>query len=164
VVAQNIAFGVIAFAMAVGAIRVVTTNNVVHAALWLVVVLGGAAAQYVLLAAEFVAVTQVLIYVGAIIVLFLFGTMLTRAQIGRADDLNNKQWPIALVVALVVAGTLGYVLIDAFSDDKLPEDPVVTTTQQVSDSIFSTYLLPFWALSVLLTAALIGAIVLARRD
>ncbi len=163
-VAQNIAFGIIAFAMAVGAIRVVTTNNVVHAALWLVVVLGGAAAQYVLLAAEFVAVTQVLIYVGAIIVLFLFGTMLTRAQIGRADDLNNKQWPIALVVALVLAGTLGYVLIDAFSDDKLPEDPVVTTTQQVSDSIFSTYLLPFWALSVLLTAALIGAIVLARRD
>jgi NADH-quinone oxidoreductase subunit J len=164
VVAQNIAFGIIAFAMAVGAIRVVTTNNVVHAALWLVVVLGGAAAQYVLLAAEFVAVTQVLIYVGAIIVLFLFGTMLTRAQIGRADDLNNKQWPIALVVALVLAGTLGYVLIDAFSDDKLPEDAVVTTTQQVSDSIFSTYLLPFWALSVLLTAALIGAIVLARRD
>jgi len=164
VVAQNIAFGVIAFAMAVGAIRVVTTNNVVHAALWLVVVLGGAAAQYVLLAAEFVAVTQVLIYVGAIIVLFLFGTMLTRAQIGRADDLNNSQWPIALVVALVLAGTLGYVLIDAFSDDKLPEDPAVTTTQQVSDSIFSTYLLPFWALSVLLTAALIGAIVLARRD
>ena len=163
-VAQNIAFGIIAFAMAVGAIRVVTTNNVVHAALWLVVVLGGAAAQYVLLAAEFVAVTQVLIYVGAIIVLFLFGTMLTRAQIGHADDLNNKQWPIALVVALVLAGTLGYVLIDAFSDDKLPEDPVVTTTQQVSDSIFSTYLLPFWALSVLLTAALIGAIVLARRD
>ena len=64
----------------------------------------------------------------------------------------------------MLAGTLGYVLIDAFSDDKLPEDPVVTTTQQVSDSIFSTYLLPFWALSVLLTAALIGAIVLARRD
>ena len=79
-VAQNIAFGIIAAAMAIGAIRVVTTNNVVHAALWLVVVLGGAAAQYVLLAAEFVAVTQVLIYIGAVIVLFLFGTMLTRCS------------------------------------------------------------------------------------
>jgi NADH-quinone oxidoreductase subunit J len=164
VVAQNIAFGIIAAAMAIGAIRVVTTNNVVHAALWLVVVLGGAAAQYVLLAAEFVAVTQVLIYVGAIIVLFLFGTMLTRARIGRADDLNNRQWPIALLVALVLAGTLGYVLIDAFGDDQLPKDPAVATTQQVSDSIFSTYLIPFWVLSVVLTAALIGAIVLARRD
>ncbi len=88
-VAQNVAFGIIAFAMAVGAIRVVTTNNVVHAALWLVVVLGGAAAQYVLLAAEFVAVTQVLIYVGAIIVLFLFGTMLTRAEIGRLPTIST---------------------------------------------------------------------------
>ena len=92
-VAQNIAFGIIAAAMAIGAIRVVTTNNVVHAALWLVVVLGGAAAQYILLAAEFVAVTQVLIYIGAVIVLFLFGTMLSAP--GRADDrLNNtSRWP-----------------------------------------------------------------------
>ena len=126
-VAQNIAFGIIAAAMAIGAIRVVTTNNVVHAALWLVVVLGGAAAQYILLAAEFVAVTQVLIYIGAVIVLFLFGTMLTRARIGRADDLNNPQWPIALVVALALAGTLGYVLIDAFGKHELPKDSAVAT-------------------------------------
>ena len=57
--------------------RVVTTSNIVHAALWLVTVLGGAAALYLLLAAEFVAVTQVLVYIGAVIVLFLFGIMLT---------------------------------------------------------------------------------------
>ena len=79
-VAQNIAFGIIAVIMVVGALRVVTVNNVVHAALWLVLVLAGAAAQYILLAAEFVAVTQVLVYIGAVMVLFLFGTMLTRAQ------------------------------------------------------------------------------------
>ena len=80
-VAQNIAFGIIAALMILGAIRVVTSNNVVHAALWLVLVLAGAAAQYILLAAEFVAVTQVLVYVGAVMVLFIFGTMLT----ARAD-------------------------------------------------------------------------------
>ena len=95
-VAQNIAFGVIAAMMVLGAIRVVTSNNVVHAALWLVLVLAGAAAQYLLLAAEFVAVTQVLVYVGAVMVLFIFGTMLTRSQIGRERDLNNKSWPLAL--------------------------------------------------------------------
>jgi NADH-quinone oxidoreductase subunit J len=67
----------------------VTTSNVVHGALWLVVVLAGAAAQYVLLAAEFVAVTQVLVYIGAVMVLFLFGTMLTRSRIGRDSGLNN---------------------------------------------------------------------------
>ena len=78
--------------MIVGALRVVTTNNVVHAALWLVVVLAGAAAQYMLLAAEFVAVTQVLVYIGAVMVLFLFGIMLTRARSAARRDLNNKNW------------------------------------------------------------------------
>jgi NADH-quinone oxidoreductase subunit J len=71
-VAQNIAFYIIAALMVVGAIRVVTTPNVMHAALWLVLVLSGAAAQYILLAAEFVAITQVLVYLGAIIVLLVF--------------------------------------------------------------------------------------------
>ena len=163
-VAEQIAFGVIAALMVLGAVRVVTSNNVVHAALWLVLVLAGAAAQYLLLAAEFVAVTQVLVYVGAVMVLFIFGTMLTRAQIGRERDLNNKGWPVALVVALVLGGTLAYVLIDTFGDDELPEKPSIQSVQNVSDSIFGPYLIPFWALSFVLLAAMVGAIVLARKD
>jgi NADH-quinone oxidoreductase subunit J len=165
VVAQNIAFGVIAAMMVLGAIRVVTSSNVVHAALWLVVVLAGAAAQYLLLAAEFVAITQVLVYIGAVMVLFIFGTMLTRSQIGRERDLNNRRgWPLALLVAMVLCGTVVYVLIDAFSDDKLPANPAIPSVQSVSDSIFGPYLIPFWALSFLLLAAMVGAIVLARKD
>ena len=163
-VAQNIAFGVIAAMMVLGAVRVVTSNNVVHAALWLVLVLAGAAAQYLLLAAEFVAITQVLVYIGAVMVLFIFGTMLTRSQIGRERDLNNKGWPVALLVAMVLCGTVVYVLIDAFSDDKLPADPAIQSVQSVSDSIFGPYLIPFWALSFVLLAAMVGAIVLARKD
>jgi NADH-quinone oxidoreductase subunit J len=163
-VAQQIAFGVVAAVMVFGALRVVTTGNVVHAALYLVSVLGGAAALYLLLLAEFVAVTQILIYIGAVMVLFLFGTMLTRAQIGRERNLNNPSRLGGALVALVLAGTLGYVLVDAFGDDELPENPLITNTQQVSDSIFRTYLLPFWALSFVLLAAVVGAIVLARRD
>src|SRR5262249_52651273 len=77
--AENIFFGVIAAAMAISAIGVVSTKNVVHAALFLVVVLGGGAAQFLLLGQEFVAWVQVLVYIGAVIVLFLFGIMLTRA-------------------------------------------------------------------------------------
>lgn len=163
-VAQNIFFGVIAAAMVVAAIRVVTSRNVIHAALWLVLVLGGAAAQYILLAAEFVAATQVLVYVGAIMVLFLFGAMLTRASIGSEREMTNTYWPVALLTALAVGAMLVYVLLDAFSDEELPEDAALVTTQEVSDSIFGTYLLPFWALGFVLTAAIIGAIVLARRD
>ncbi|HEX9258842.1 MAG TPA: NADH-quinone oxidoreductase subunit J [Acidimicrobiales bacterium] len=163
-VAQHIAFGIIAALMVYGALRVVTTKNVVHAALWLVLVLSGAAAQYILLAAEFVAVTQVLVYVGAIMVLFLFGVMLTRAQIGRERELTSKNWIVGVLTSLLLLGVLGYVLIDAFGDDKLPKDGAVVTTEQVSDSIFGTYSLPFWALSFVLLAAMVGAIVLARRD
>jgi NADH-quinone oxidoreductase subunit J len=163
-VAQHIGFGLIAATMIVGALRVVTSNNMVRAALWLVVVLAGAAAQYILLAAEFVAVTQVLVYVGAVMVLFLFGTMLTRALIGHEKDLNNKNRVVPAVVALALAGVLGYVLVDAFHATHMPTDSVPVSTAAISDSIFSTYLLPFWALSLVLTAAVVGAIVLARKD
>jgi NADH-quinone oxidoreductase subunit J len=163
-VVQNVFFGLIALLMVWAAIRVVTTANVVHAALWLVIVMSGIAAQYALLTAEFVAVTQVLVYVGAVMVLFIFGVMLTRAQIGKEGQLTSKQWPIAAGVALAIFGVVSYVVIDAFEDEELPTDQAPITTAQISDSIFGQYLLPFWALSILLTAALVGAIVLARRD
>jgi len=164
-IAQNVGFYIIAAAMVVGALRVVTTRNVVHAALWLVVVLAGAAAQYVLLAAEFVAITQIMVYIGAVMVLFLFGTMLTRAQIGAEDNLdNNKAWMIGVPIAVLLLATLVIALNDGFGNQKLPVDASVVTTQQVSDQIFGAYLLPFWALSFVLLAAVIGAIVLARRD
>ena len=103
-VAQNVGFYIIAAMMLFGAFRVVTTKNVVHAALWLVVVLGGVAAQYILAAAEFVAVSQILVYIGAVMVLFLFGIMLTRATLGHDVDLNNKGWGIGIPVALLMFG------------------------------------------------------------
>lgn len=163
-VAQNVSFAIIAGLMIFGALRVVTTNNIVHAALWLVVVLAGAAAQYILLAAEFVAVTQVLIYIGAIMVLFLFGIMLTRAQVGGEKNLNNNNWYIGLPVAGLLLVTILIALKDGFGDEKMPADAEPFTVAQVSDLIFGRYLFPFWALSFLLLAAVIGAIVLARRD
>jgi NADH-quinone oxidoreductase subunit J len=164
-VAQNIAFYVIAAMMVFGAIRVVTCKNLVHAALWLVMVLAGVAAQYILLAAEFVAITQVLVYLGAIVVLFLFGIMLTRARTGTDTDLDNPT--VAKVgaglIGLLLFGIMGYALWDQFRDQEFDE-MAVQRTAEVSDSIFSTYLVPFEVISVLLLAALIGAIVLARRD
>jgi NADH-quinone oxidoreductase subunit J len=164
VVAQNIGFTIIAVMMVVGALRVVTTSNVVHAALWLVVVLSGAAAQYVLLGAEFVAITQVLVYVGAVMVLFLFGVMLTRSRIGRESGLNNPHWKWGIPVALLVLAATVITLVRSFGDERLPEGTDPVPVQAVSDLIFGPYLLPFWALSFVLLAAMIGAIVLARKD
>ncbi len=90
-VAQNIFFYLFAAMIVWSAFRVVTTKNVVHAALYLVAVLASVGAQYILLAAEFVAATQVLVYIGAIVVLFLFGVMLTRARIGHEQDLTHRK-------------------------------------------------------------------------
>ena len=163
-VAQNVGFYLIAAIMVVGALRVVTSNNVVHAALWLVVVLAGAAAQYVLLAAEFVAITQVMVYIGAVMVLFLFGTMLTRARIGAETDLNNKNWMLGIPVAVLMLATMVIALNDGFGNEQLPLDAAPVDTKTISDQIFGAYLLPFWALSFVLLAAVIGAIVLARKD
>jgi NADH-quinone oxidoreductase subunit J len=117
-VAQNIGFAIIAIVMVVGALRVVTTTNVVHAALWLVVVLAGAAAQYILLAAEFVAVTQVLVYIGAVMVLFLFGTMLTRSRIGRDSGLNNSYAKLGIPVAVVLFAAMSLALAESFGTEK----------------------------------------------
>ena len=163
---QNVAFWILAVAMAGGAIGVVRSRNIVHAALFLVVVLVGAAAQYIVLLAEFVGIVQVLIYIGAITVLFLFGIMLTRAPM-RAQDLDNDQrWPAA-VVALFLLGVLIALLVDAFGDrdirlnDQLLE---ASRTGPVADSIFRTYVIPFEVVSMLLLAALVGAVVIARRD
>jgi NADH-quinone oxidoreductase subunit J len=163
VVAQNVVFWILAVGMVLAAIGVVRSPNVVHAALYLVVVLGGAAAQYILLAAEFVAWVQVLIYIGAVIILFLFGIMLTRAPMRGDTNLDNDQrWPAA-VVSVFLLGVLATLLIDAFSDNEIVlRTP--TKTAQISESIFRTYVVPFELVSILLLAALVGAVVIARRD
>ena len=163
-VAQNVGFGVLAVTMIFAAVCVVSTNNVVHAALWLVIVLAGMAAQYLLATAEFVAVSQVLIYVGAVMVLFLFGIMLTRAQIGAEGNLNNTGWALGIPVALLLAGTMGWAIIDYFGDQTLPEPAGGASTQAISDQVLSSYLAPFLAITFVLLAAAIGAIVLARKD
>ena len=162
---QQVVFWILAVAMTASALRVVTSGNVVHAALYLVGTLMGAAALYVLLLAEFVAWVQVLVYVGAIVVLMLFGLMLTRAPIGRAHQLDNNQRPLAAICALAIFVVSSWIMVDAFEGQEVAlSDASGTTTQSVGEVIFSEYVLPFEVVSVLLLAALVGAVVIARRD
>ena len=165
---QQVAFWIIALAMAGAAIGVVRSNNIVHAALFLVVVLAGAAAQYILLIAEFVAWVQVLIYIGAVIVLFLFGIMLTRAPMrDDSKNLNNDQRWAAIIVALFVFGVLAALLIDAFGGRDLALSNASVAqgrAASVGTDVFRDFLVPFEIVSMLLLSALVGAIVLARRD
>jgi NADH-quinone oxidoreductase subunit J len=163
VVAENVAFGILALIMVVAGFRLVTTQNVVRAALYLAVVLAGAAGIFILLLAEFVAWVQVLVYIGAIVVLLLFGVMLTRAPIGKEAGLDNEQRWLAGLVALALLGALAGVLGDAFGDQKIHFGAVQRTTA-VSDALFGPYVVPFEVASVLLLAALVGAVAIARRD
>ena len=162
-VAQQFFFAVLAAMIAISAVRVVTAKNLVHCALYLVMVLAGIAGLYILLAAEFVFAVQLIVYIGAIVVLFLFGIMLTRAPIGATADLDNNQRGIAAVVGLFLFGALGAVLYDAFHGKKLePQD--TQRTAAVGLDIFAKFVIPFEVVSVVLLAALVGAVVIARRD
>jgi NADH-quinone oxidoreductase subunit J len=167
VVAQNVAFWILAIAMAGAAIGVVRSQNVVHAALYLVVVLAGAAAQYILVAAEFVAWVQVLIYIGAIVILFLFGIMLTRAPMRSEGSMDNNQRIASAVVGLFLFGVLTALLVDAYGGKEIKlENKLVAIGRSgtIASSIFRDYLVPFEVVSMLLLAALVGAVVIARRD
>jgi NADH-quinone oxidoreductase subunit J len=162
-VAQNVFFGVLAAIMLVSALRVVSTNNIVHAALWLVLVLAGAAGQFLLLGQEFITWVQVIVYIGAVIVLFLFAIMLTRAPMHPDQPLNNNMRVWAIPACLVLLGVLSYVLIEQWHGDKI-ELKAPVRTAEVGNYLFRAYLIPFEVVGVLLLGALIGAVVLARKD
>lgn len=161
----EIAFVLIGLVVLGSALLVVTVQNLVHAALWLVVCLGGVAGEYLLLGAELVAWVQVLIYVGAIVVLLLFGLVLTRAPIGPTDELDVRFKLPAIAVGVGAAGVLLTVLIDAYGNTWIePRAAVAQGTANANGAaLFKFWVLPFETLSVLLLAALVGAIVLSRR-
>ncbi|MFD7340919.1 NADH-quinone oxidoreductase subunit J [Streptomyces violascens] len=161
----EIAFVLVGIATLAAAVMTVTTQQLVHAALWLVVALGGLAVEYLLLTAEFIAWVQVLIYVGSIVVLLLFGLMLTKAPIGRSPDADSGNRWAALTVAVAAAGTLVWVVVDAFRTSWIDLDgPAQGSTKVSGEILFRHWVLPFEALSVLLLAALVGAIVLSRKS
>ncbi|WP_308249798.1 NADH-quinone oxidoreductase subunit J family protein [Sphaerisporangium fuscum] len=161
---QEVVFLLLGVVVAGSALLVVTTRQIVHAALWLVVSFGALAGCYLVLTAEFVAWVQVLIYVGAVVVLLLFGLMLTRAPIGPSTGLDSGNRAAALVVAVATAAVLVTTVVDGFRTAYAPLVPGEGAAEPLGASIFRNWVLPFEVLSVLLLAALIGAIVLSRTD
>jgi len=161
-------FGVIAMG---SALLCITRKNPIASALWLVVTLFALAALFVLLDAQFIAVLQVLVYAGAIMVLFLFVIMLL--NLGRPGPSDIKG-PLGLGVAVLLAAALLFLLqpltqTTLRSAITLPPGSVPALQQQqgivgsVANPLFAAYLIPFEIASVLLLAAIVGAVVLAKR-
>lgn len=142
---------------------VVTTRNLFHAALWLVGSFFGVAAIYAMLEAEFLAVAQVLVYIGAIATLIIFAIMLSRGMMLGRTVMRNYQWGISAVVAVLLFGLLVFVLIQV--NWPVVESPIsATAVADIGEAFVTSYVVPFEVVSVLLLVALVGAIMIAREQ
>jgi NADH:ubiquinone oxidoreductase subunit 6 (subunit J) len=163
--AEQIIFLIVSGATLTSALMVVTTRNLVHAALWLVATLFGVAVIFALLNAGFIAVVQVVVYIGAIAILFIFAVMLTRKDLrDNVPQLNKNWWAGALVAVATFAGLV--FLLQSWTDlSKTPEaipdgfDSVALLGDQLISP--NAYVLPFEVASVLLLAAMVGAVYVA---
>lgn len=160
----TITFGIFAVFALGGGLGVVLSRNLLHAALYLILSLFGIAGLFITLEAPFLAVVQVLVYIGAISILIAITIMVTRRVMGVADSVNN-QWPVAAVGALLTFGTIAFVLVSNFHGRMVAEEVPADMIERIGLAFASPqgYLLPFEVASLLLLAALIGAIVVARE-
>jgi len=167
---EAVIFYVLATVTVVSALCVVMLRRPIHNILFMIMTMIGLAALYILLHAEFVAMVQIVVYAGAVMVLFLFVIMLLNLeQMPFVDDPRAARWygGIALAVAFIV---LLLPAIKAYTTKTgapcplpLGSDGALSNTQVIARELFTTYLLPFEIASVLLLAAIIGAVIIARR-
>jgi NADH-quinone oxidoreductase subunit J len=160
----DIVFFVFAFMTVASAFIVVFSKNMIYSAFALLFTFFGVAGLYVLLQADFLAVTQILIYVGGILVLLLFGVMLTNKVINVELKGGSMNTIPALMLVAVVAGTLGGLFYSTWKGTPAPAaTTLATTTKTLGEMLMTGYLLPFEIASVILLVALIGAAMFARK-
>jgi NADH-quinone oxidoreductase subunit J len=149
-----------------GGIGTVTMRNVFHAALMLILSLFGVAGYFVLVNAEFLAMVQVIIYIGGIMVLFLFGIMVSQNILGQEVRQNSPETPWAAISAGLLFAFMGLLgLFMSFPRQEAAGTYVLqNNTQSIGWSLMGTFTLPFEVASVLLLMAMLGAIILVRKD
>ncbi|HRK87973.1 MAG TPA: NADH-quinone oxidoreductase subunit J [Anaerolineales bacterium] len=163
--AQQIIFMIVAAYTIGSGLMVVTTRNLVHAALWLVSTLFGVAVAYALLNANFIAVVQVVVYIGAIAILFIFAVMLTRKDMRDSGPQMNKNWWAGALVAVLVFAGLTFLLSgwSGFRNTAAELPAEFDAIGLLGEALTSpeAFVLPFEVASVLLLAALVGAVYVA---
>ena len=144
----------------VGGLGLVVTRNVVHAALFLLLSLSAVAGLYLVLLAEFLALVQVLIYGGAVIIVVLFAIMLTRnSEYPHISDI--RQWPLAAITSLALAVIFGVAMWQSAPSATNSNSPAFA---DLGNSLFTRWAVPFEIASIVLLVALIGALIIARSD
>ncbi len=151
-----------------GGLLCITRRSAVHSAIWLVVSLLGAAGLYLQLQAEFLFAVQVVLYIGGIVVLFLFVIMLVNLDEAAKQRQFNRQWLVGLAAAVLVGAEVVYFLRSGMKTFQLPapaRTALITegNTEKLADVLFSEYLLPFEIASVLLLVAIVGSVIMAKK-
>jgi len=164
-------FYILATILVAFAILTVTAANPVRSAVYLISALLGMAGLFFLLEAEFVGAVQILVYVGGIMVLFLFVIMLVSVREVEGQRRANRQWKTALILGIVLSSELVFFVVqgaDLFRTDTISQDLNLVSqtlnTETVGGLLYSTYLLPFEIASVLLLVAMIAAVVLTQKQ
>ena len=161
---MQIAFAIIAALTLVSAIGAIAFRNLVHCALSLAVAFAGLAAFYLYLGAAFVGWAQILVYIGAVAILIMFAILLTRSSQPTLQPVLSRSWIAGLIVALLVFGVLGKAILASPAVNIPPPAKSELKVRQIGDQLMTRYVLPLEAMGLLLTAATIGAVVIALRD
>ncbi len=148
-----------------GGIATITRRSAMHSAISLIISLIGVAGLFLLQHAEFLFAVQIVLYVGGVMVLFLFVIMLVNLDEAQKLRQFNRQWLLAIAAVLAVGAEVVWFLSKPLHlPPAIPPDPhQAGNVQRVADVLFSQYLLPFEIASVLLLAAVIGAVVMAKK-
>ena len=156
-----------AFLTLLGGVLTITRKSAVHSAIWLIVSLLGVAGLFLLQQAEFLFAVQIVLYIGGIMVLFLFVIMLVNLDEAAKRAQFNKQWWLALACAVGVGAELLYIINKGSDSFKLPAQspsgPTSGNTELLADALFRDYLLPFEVASILLLVAIVGSVVMAKK-
>jgi NADH:ubiquinone oxidoreductase subunit 6 (subunit J) len=157
-------FAIIAVLTLASAVGAMSLRNLVHCALMLMVTLAGLAAFYLQLDAQFVGFAQILIYIGAVAILIVFAILLTRGSEPPRESIFSSTWAVGVAIAVAVFGLLSTMVLSSRAlTEKVPPAPGMTV-RRIGDQLMGKFVLPLEVIGLLLTAALIGAVLIAMHE
>jgi NADH-quinone oxidoreductase subunit J len=161
---MTLSFAILAMLTIAGAVAAMSLRNLVHCALALMTAFGGLAALYLQLDAQFVGFAQILVYIGAVAILIVFAVLLTRGGETPAKSVFSGSWLWGVLVAAAVLGTLTWAIKNSVASERRPAARSEATVRQIGEALMHQFVLPLEVIGLLLTVALIGAVIIAMQD